>query len=180
MDNKCSTITESFIQTVCSFFRNEQSCRGYDLESPLGRIADIVFKHWNDVSRKTEAIERLSTQLETKTDICHQLKANIELLQGDIIYYKNKLIVSGNILKNLYKVKWSETDSARCQDNVPIEEKQIQKERVFSADTLKEAREIANQKFGLCSFTLHRYNEELGDFDEEDLAWKIASEKENV
>lgn len=167
------TITESFIQTVCSFFMNRNSCRGYDLESPLGRIADRAFKHWNDVSRKEEAIKTLSDRVKRIDDLLMQSNAQNKLLFDDLKYYKNNFSKSLNILKNLYKVKWSETDPARWHDNVPLEEKQIQKERVFSADTLKEAKEIANQTFGLCSYTLHRYNEELGDFGEEDLALKV-------
>lgn len=167
------TITESFIQTVCSFFVNRHSCRGYDLESPLGRIADRAFKHWNDVSRKEEAIKTLSDSVKRTNYLLEQSNAQNKSLSDDLMYYKGRFTKSLGILKNLYKVKWSETDPARWYDKVPLEEKLIQKERVFSADTLKEAEEIANQTFGLCSFTLHHYNEELGDFDEEDLAWKV-------
>ena len=38
-------INEGFIKKVCSFFMERTACRGYDLTSPIGRIADRAFKH---------------------------------------------------------------------------------------------------------------------------------------
>lgn len=159
-------ISESFIQKICSFFVKREYCRGYDLDSPIGKIANRAFNHWNDVERKEEEIKNLNDRVKRIDNLLVQLNTENKSLSNDLIYYKNKFVKSLDTLKNLYKVKWSETDPLKW--NEPrLEDKVIHKERIFSAESLKEAQEIANLSFRLCQFYLYRYNEELGDFDEE-------------
>lgn len=159
-------IDEPFIKKVCSFFMERASCRGYDLTSPIGRIADRAFKHWVDVERKEESIKKLTEQRDHFKKWFEEKESKCKMLSGDILYYQNRCKKAQNILKNLYKVKWDETDPLKWNEP-KLEDKVIHKERIFSAESLKEAQEIANQSFHLCQFYLYRYNEELGDFDEE-------------
>lgn len=142
-------------------------CRGYDLESPIGRIADRAFKHWLTVRRKEESIKELTNQRDHFKKWFEEEESKCKMLSADILYYKGRFKKAQNILnKNLYKVKRDETDLLKW-DEPKLENKLIPKERVFSAGSLKEAQEIANLSFRLCQFYLYRYDEELGDFDEE-------------
>ena len=45
VDKVIADITEG----AMSMFRESNRCRGLDMESPLGRIANVAFKHWNRV-----------------------------------------------------------------------------------------------------------------------------------
>ena len=55
-DKVIAKITEGAI----SMFRCSENCRSLDLKSPLGKIANIAFKHWNSV----EFIQNKNTQLQ--------------------------------------------------------------------------------------------------------------------
>lgn len=103
-------ISESFIQKICSFFVKREYCRGYDLDSPIGKIANRAFNHWNDVERKEEEIKNLNDRVKRIDNLLVQLNTENKSLSNDLIYYKNKFVKSLDTLKNLYKVKWSETD----------------------------------------------------------------------
>lgn len=159
-------VTEGFVRKVCSFFMERNSCRGYDLTSPIGRIADRAFKHWMGVERKEESIRKLSDEVAHHKYVNDQLMSHNRQLEDDLNYCKKKLADARDIFKNMYKVKWDETDPLKW-DEPSLGNKVIHKERVFSAESLKEAQEIANHSFHLCQFNLYRYDEELGDFDEE-------------
>ena len=172
-------VNEGFIQKICSFFISMSNCRGYDLTSPLGRIADRAFKHWMDVERKEENIRKLSDEVAHHKYVNDQLMSRNCQLEASLNYCKKKLADVRNIFKNLYRVKWDETDPLKFNEP-KLEDKVIHKERVFSAESLGEAQEIANQSFHLCQFYLYRYNEELGDFDEEYNLQFEVEDSENI
>ena len=49
LKSEADAIIESIIKGAISMFRESNKCRGLDTKSPLGRIADAAFKHWNRV-----------------------------------------------------------------------------------------------------------------------------------
>lgn len=79
-DKVIAEITEGAI----SMFRCSETCRGLDLKSPLGKIANIAFKHWNSV----EFIQNENTQLQKDKE---RLLQNNHHLLGEIERLKEKM-----------------------------------------------------------------------------------------
>lgn len=79
-DKAIAEITEGAI----SMFRCSETCRGLDLKSPLGKIANIAFKHWNSV----EFIQNENTQLQKDKE---RLLQNNHHLLGEIERLKEKM-----------------------------------------------------------------------------------------
>ena len=79
-DKVIAEITEGAI----SMFRCSETCRGLDLKSPLGKIANIAFKHWNYV----ELIQNELTQLQEDKDC---LRKNNRHLLDEIEHLKEKM-----------------------------------------------------------------------------------------
>lgn len=80
VDKVIAKITEGAI----SMFRCSETCRGLDLKSPLGKIANIAFKHWNSV----EFIQNKNTQLQEDKE---RLQQNNHHLLDEIERLKEKM-----------------------------------------------------------------------------------------
>lgn len=81
MKSEADKVIDEITEGAISMFRCSESCRGLDLKSPLGKIANIAFKHWNSV----ELIQNKNTQLQADKKFLHeyqrQLLAEIERLK---------------------------------------------------------------------------------------------------
>lgn len=79
---------EKIIEGAISMFRLSERCRGIDLKSPLGRIADAAFKHWCFV----ESIQNKNQQLKKDKDKLlqnnHNLHSDIERLEAELATLK--------------------------------------------------------------------------------------------
>ena len=62
-------VITKIVEGAISMFRHSACCRGLDLKSSLGKIADAAFKHWNYV----ESIQRKCIQLESDINISRQI-----------------------------------------------------------------------------------------------------------
>lgn len=71
-------------------------------------------------------------------------------------------------LNYLYKATWTETDPTKWKSNEPLENRQIKKEQIFSANDREEAVHIANKVFLLCSFDLFKFNPITETFEQLD------------
>lgn len=69
-------VIESITKGAMSMFRESNRCRGLDTKSPLGRIADVAFKHWMYV-------ERLEARITEKDNEIAELKEIIENYRFD-------------------------------------------------------------------------------------------------
>ena len=67
-------LSKKNVKVICGFFRSPQNCRGYDLESPIGKIADCAFRHHN---LKDRAIFELEKKLEVANSLleCERQKS---------------------------------------------------------------------------------------------------------
>lgn len=64
---------EDIVQGAISMFRESSCCRGLDLKSSLGQIADVAFRHWNQVENT------LSNNRRLRLDKDHLLWSNKQL-----------------------------------------------------------------------------------------------------
>lgn len=46
LKSEVDRVIKNIVKGAISMFRVSSCCRGLDLKSPLGRIADAAFKHW--------------------------------------------------------------------------------------------------------------------------------------
>ena len=69
VDEVIKDITEG----AMSMFRESNRCRGLDTKSPLGRIADVAFKHWNRVEYT------MSNNRQLRLDKANLLRSNEDL-----------------------------------------------------------------------------------------------------
>jgi hypothetical protein len=82
MDNVI--LSEKNVKVICGFFRSPQNCRGYDLKTPIGKIADCAFRHHN---LKDSAIFELEKKLEVANSLLEgerqkSARLNTELYEG--------------------------------------------------------------------------------------------------
>lgn len=59
-------LSEKNVKVICGFFRSPQNCRGYDLKTPIGKIADCAFRHHK---LKDRAIFELEKKLEVANSL---------------------------------------------------------------------------------------------------------------
>ena len=60
LKSEADKVIKSITEGAISMFRDSNRCRGLDVKSPLGRIADVAFRHWNSV----EYIQNKNQQLQ--------------------------------------------------------------------------------------------------------------------
>ena len=98
LKSEADKVIKDIIEGAISMFREANRCRGLDTKSPLGRIADVAFKHWNRVEHtmsnnrqlrldkatllrlnedlrtrlNSEMSRRVTDKLEYNLNICHQ------------------------------------------------------------------------------------------------------------
>ena len=51
-------LSEKNVEVICGFLRSPQNCRGYDLKTPIGKIADCAFRHHNLKDRSIFELEK--------------------------------------------------------------------------------------------------------------------------
>lgn len=76
-------VIENIVKGAVSMFRESSCCRGLDLKSPLGRIADAAFKHWNRVeltlsNNRQLRLENENLHLQLKSQMSARLTDKIE------------------------------------------------------------------------------------------------------
>ncbi len=67
-------LSEKNVKVICGFFRSPQNCRGYDLKTPIGKIADCAFRHHN---LRDRYILELEKKLEKYESDIAELKAQV-------------------------------------------------------------------------------------------------------
>lgn len=76
LKSEADWVIERIIKGAMSMFRESNRCRGLDTKSPLGRIADVAFKHWMYV-------ERMESRITEKDKEIAELKEFIENYRFD-------------------------------------------------------------------------------------------------
>lgn len=90
LKSEADKVIKSITEGAISMFRDSNRCRGLDLESPLGRIANVAFKHWYFV----ESISSKNTQLQEDKERLlqnnHHLLDEVERLKEDVADARQK------------------------------------------------------------------------------------------
>ena len=90
LKSEADKVIKSITEGAISMFRDSNRCRGLDLESPLGRIANAAFKHWCFV----ESISSKNTQLQEDKERLlqnnHHLLDEVERLKEDVADARQK------------------------------------------------------------------------------------------
>ena len=90
LKSEADKVIKSITEGAISMFRDSSRCRGLDLESPLGRIANAAFKHWCFV----ESISSKNTQLQEDKERLlqnnHHLLDEVERLKEDVADARQK------------------------------------------------------------------------------------------
>jgi hypothetical protein len=93
LKSEVDKVIKSITEGTISMFRDSSRCRGLDLESPLGRIANVAFKHWCFV----ESISSKNTQLQEDKERLlqnnHHLLDEVERLKEDVADARQKTCV---------------------------------------------------------------------------------------
>jgi len=81
LKSEADKVIERIIKGAMSMFRESNRCRGLDTKSPLGRIADVAFKHWMYVERMEARITENDKEIaELKEFIKNYRFDNINML----------------------------------------------------------------------------------------------------
>ena len=101
LKSEADKVIEDIVKGAISMFRESSRCRGLDTKSPLGRIADVAFKHWNDVEYTQSNNRQLrldnANLLRSNEYLRSELKTQITARQNDKIEYNL------NIRRHKYK-----------------------------------------------------------------------------
>jgi len=85
LKSEADKVIERIIKGAMSMFRESNRCRGLDTKSPLGRIADVAFKHWMYV-------ERMEARITEKDKEIAELKEFIKNYRFDNINMLHKIM----------------------------------------------------------------------------------------
>lgn len=96
-------LSEKIVKVICGFFRSPQNCRGYDLKTPIGKIADCAFRHHN---LKDRDILELEKKIEKQESSIAALKAQVRDYAQDLYVIQSR--AENEIRYRKYK---------RCLDN---------------------------------------------------------------
>ena len=70
LKSEVDKVIKNITEGAMSMFREANRCRGLDTKSPLGRIADVAFKHWNRVEHT------MSNNRQLRLDKAELLRSN--------------------------------------------------------------------------------------------------------
>lgn len=93
-------LSEKNVKVICGFFRSPQNCRGYDLKTPIGKIADCAFRHHN---LKDRDILELEKKLEVANSLLESERQKSAWLNREL--EKEKINVSKAIKKMWRAIK---------------------------------------------------------------------------
>lgn len=71
--HEADKVIKDVTEGAMSMFREANRCRGLDTKSPLGKIADVAFKHWNRVEHT------MSNNRQLRLDKASLLRSNEDL-----------------------------------------------------------------------------------------------------
>ena len=78
-------LSEKIVKVICGFFVSPQNCRGYDLESPIGKIADCAFNHHilkdRTIFELEKKLELANSLLESERQKSARLNRELENVQ---------------------------------------------------------------------------------------------------
>lgn len=94
--HEADAVIKDITEGAMSMFRESNRCRGLDTKSPLGRIADVAFKHWMYV-------ERLKARLTEKDKEIAELKEFIENYRFDNKNMLHKIMNQDKKIRRLYR-----------------------------------------------------------------------------
>lgn len=88
--SEADKVIKSITEGAISMFRDSNKCRGLDLESPLGRIANVAFKHWCFVESIQNKNQQLQEDKERLLQNNHHLLDEVERLKEDVADARQK------------------------------------------------------------------------------------------
>ena len=74
----CEILDSKVANTIMGFFRESANTRGYPIDTLLGKIASVAYKHWNSIEKQIDDLEK--TNERNNTNI-FQLKNRISDLE---------------------------------------------------------------------------------------------------
>lgn len=69
---------ENIVNKTMSMFRDSSECRGLDITSPLGKIANVAFRHWCIIEQRESYYKTVKDISESRLERIHQLNSQIE------------------------------------------------------------------------------------------------------
>ena len=115
---------EEIVKGAISMFRLSDNCRGLDLKSPLGMIANTAFKHWCFVESIQNKNQQLQEDKERLLHNNHHLLDEVERLKEDVADARQKACEFQEIINekeaqlNHANYKRCEAMAERCETNV--------------------------------------------------------------
>lgn len=120
LKSEADWVIERIIKGAMSMFRESNRCRGLDTKSPLGRIADVAFKHWMYV-------ERMESRITEKDKEIAELKEFIENYRFDNKNMLHKIMNQDKKIRRLYRAlykacaNWAQSEIRRRFGGYPHE-----------------------------------------------------------
>lgn len=75
---------ENIVNRTTSMFREPNQCRGLDTKSPVGRIADVAFRHWKIIEQRQLYYETVQNISETRLRRINELKTELKNLYESV------------------------------------------------------------------------------------------------
>lgn len=101
LKSEADKVIENIVKGAVSMFREPGCCRGLDTKSPLGRIADVAFKHWNGVEYTRSNNRQL--RLDKANLLCSNEQLRTQLKSETTGRMSDKIEYALNIRHQKYK-----------------------------------------------------------------------------
>lgn len=85
LKSEADQVIANITKGAISMFKESSCCRGFDLKSSLGNIADAAFKHWCYVESIQQKCINFERDKESSRQLRRQLMDRVERLQNRIL-----------------------------------------------------------------------------------------------